>query len=156
MLVNLENAQIIKSHGQTALVLDMDKQFNEADMQSLNVQQLFANQQNPSFLAIDEDYGDLINLSYDNSGTTMDKRSALWAACLQDQRSGKYPFTGGIFLESMQRTFDTPGDLMSKGRKKYIHSVGATAKVKFVKKGGDYTGIFEGADAGLIRLSSAA
>jgi len=57
----------------------------------------------------------------------------------------------------MKRSFDTPGDLMPKNRKKYIHSVGATARVKFVKNGDlDYTGIFEGADAGLIRLSSAA
>jgi len=43
-------------------------------------------------------------------------------------------------------------------RKKYIHAVGVTARVKFVQNenAGNYTGIFQGADAGLIRLSSAA
>lgn len=46
---------------------------------------------------------------------------------------------------------------MPSGRTKYIHTVGATGMVRFVTKGDhDYTGIFEGAEHGLIRLSSAA
>merc|ERR1711939_126920 len=40
-------------------------------------------------------------------------------------------------------------------RKKYIHSVGVVAPFKFVRTGGSYTGIFTGADYGLIRFSSA-
>jgi len=66
-----------------------------------------------------------------------------------------------MFLESMKKTFDGQGDSMPKAligmRKKYIHQTGAVAKVKFVSNGNHgYTGIFEGADAGIVRLSSAA
>lgn len=61
----------------------------------------------------------------------------------------------------MDPTFDTPGDAMKPGwfgsvRTKYIHSVGVVGKVKFVAKPNPYTGIFKGANNGLIRLSSAA
>ena len=50
----------------------------------------------------------------------------------------------------------TPGTFYN--RIKYIHSVGAVGKVKFVpsETPGNFTGIFKGADHGLIRLSSAA
>jgi len=42
-------------------------------------------------------------------------------------------------------------------RTKFIHSVGTVGKVKFVSNGKhEYTGIFKGADHGLIRMSSAA
>lgn len=44
-------------------------------------------------------------------------------------------------------------------RTKYIHSVGCTGKVKFVptaSSAGGFSGIFKGADQGLIRLSVAA
>lgn len=78
MLVNLEGAQVMNVHGHNKLVLDLDKQFDEKDMQSLNVQQLFAKQQNPSFLALDEEEDDLMNLSSNNLGTAVDKRAALW------------------------------------------------------------------------------
>ena len=41
-------------------------------------------------------------------------------------------------------------------RKKYIHSVGAVGKVKFQTRGNHpYTGIFKGADHGIVRFSSA-
>lgn len=62
----------------------------------------------------------------------------------------------------MNPTFETKGDAMGDGviygtRTKYIHSVGVTGKVKFVSNGNSqYTGIFKGAEHGLIRLSSAA
>jgi len=63
----------------------------------------------------------------------------------------------------MEPTFHTKGDTMASEllglstRKKYIHSVGATGKVRFVSSGNHpYTGIFEGANHGIIRLSSAA
>lgn len=52
--------------------------------------------------------------------------------------SGKWPGIKivGMFLESMKPTFDQPGDAFHEGmfghRTKYIHSVGATAKAKFV------------------------
>lgn len=42
-------------------------------------------------------------------------------------------------------------------RRKYIHSVGVHGKVKFVSTGKhSYTGIFKGANSGIVRLSSAA
>jgi len=79
--------------------------------------------------------------------------------------TGSFPGPAGIFLEAMDPTFHTPGDVMpkegiftKKTRTKYIHSVGAHGKVKFVPSAEKhpYTGIFAGADHGIIRLSSAA
>ena len=58
----------------------------------------------------------------------------------------------------MDPTFLTKGDAMAHARPKFLHSVGAVGKVKFVPSAtpGDFTGIFMGANQGLIRLSSAA
>ena len=90
MLVNLESAQVIKSHGHHHLVLDIDGQFDENTNQSLSVQDLLAKQQNPSFLAIEEE--DLQQLSsFDASGYAKDKKAALWAKILGDQSEGKWP-----------------------------------------------------------------
>merc|ERR1719329_557431 len=152
MLVNLEGAKVVNHHGHHSLVLNLEKQFEDKDVQSLNVQDLFAKQQNPSFLAYDEE--DLQNLS--NAGHAKDKHSSLWSKIAADKTPSKFPSPGGIFLISMDKSFDTAGDVMPSGRAKFIHAVGATGKVKFVHKGGKYTGIFQGADYGLIRLSSAA
>lgn len=74
---------------------------------------------------------------------------------------------GTLFTYSMERTFDAPGDAMpnSQGinglwggqRDKLIHSVGVTGKVRFVpnRSNNGFTGIFKGADYGIIRFSSA-
>ena len=62
----------------------------------------------------------------------------------------------------MSPTFDTKADAMptnwlGQTRTKYIHSVGVVSKCKFVSTGDHtFTGIFEGADYGFCRLSSAA
>jgi hypothetical protein len=94
-----------------------------------------------------------------------DKLDDLWTNIMEDTTSGKFPSVvelPGIFLESMEPSFSGKGDAMPAGslygtRTKYIHSVGAVGKVKFVAKStSPYTGIFKGADQGLIRLSSAA
>ena len=54
----------------------------------------------------------------------------------------------------MSTSFDEHGDEME-CRNKTLHSQGNVAKVFWVDVGGHrYTGIFEGGDAGLIRLSS--
>ena len=143
MLVNLESTAVIKSHhGDHHVVHDIDGQFDENTNQSLNVQGLFAKQQNPSFLAIDRE--DLHMLStFDASGAAKDKQAALWAKIIGDQSSGKWPFQPKLLLEAMGPTFEFPGDEMPSGRTKYIHSVGVTGKVRFIKKGDtDYTGIF--------------
>jgi len=65
-----------------------------------------------------------------------------------------------MFLESMKPTFDQPGDVFHEGafghRTKYIHSVGATAKAKFVPVSNKYTGVWgTGCDSAILRLSSA-
>ena len=64
-------------------------------------------------------------------------------------------------METMSPTFDTKSDAMPDNifgfpRTKFIHSVGVVGRCKFVSNGEhQYTGIFEGADHGLVRLSSA-
>lgn len=61
----------------------------------------------------------------------------------------------------MSPTFDDVADAMPKTwsgsiRDKYIHSVGVVSKCKFVSNGDhQYTGMYEGADFGFCRLSSA-
>ena len=62
----------------------------------------------------------------------------------------------------MNPTFDTKGDALPSGltgtREKYIHSVGVVGKVKLVPvstEDSQFSGIFKGADFGLIRLSCA-
>ena len=50
-----------------------------------------------------------------------------------------------------------PGEWFNlSSRTKYIHSVGTHGKVKFVPKSNKYTGIFKGANHGIVRFSSAA
>ena len=68
------------------------------------------------------------------------KQDQLWAKIISDTSSGSFPSSlelPGIFVESMEPTFKTKGDAMGPGvvygnREKYIHSVGAVGKVKFV------------------------
>jgi len=62
----------------------------------------------------------------------------------------------------MDPTFSTPGDKMPTNplggtRAKYIHAVGVVGKVKFESSGKHpFTGVWEGAQYGLVRFSSAA
>jgi len=94
------------------------------------------------------------------------KKDQLWAQVVADRSSGSFPSAlelPGIFLEAMDPTFTTPGDQMPteffglRTRTKYIHSVGVVGKVKFVSSGTHpFTGVWEGAQHGLVRLSSAA
>lgn len=64
----------------------------------------------------------------------------------------------------MSPTYTTKGDAMPNDtvfpyhvRGKWIHSMGVHGQVRFVTDGDHpYTGIFKGADFGIIRLSSAA
>ena len=68
------------------------------------------------------------------------KMADLWSNIMEDTTSGRFPSAfelPGIFVESMEPTFSAPGDAMPPGviygtRTKYIHSVGAVGKVKFV------------------------
>lgn len=87
----------------------------------------------------------------------------LWSMITSTQGVSASPPSNiaGAFVESMKPTMEAPGDAMPKAmwgfRTKYIHAVGVVGKVKFVSdRNNAYTGIFKGADTGLIRLSSAA
>jgi hypothetical protein len=94
------------------------------------------------------------------------KKDQLWEKVSANKISGSFPSgaaIAGIFVESMAPTFTTKGDQMPtelfglKSRTKYIHSVGVVGKVKFVSNGNHpFTGVWEGAQNGLVRLSSAA
>jgi hypothetical protein len=97
--------------------------------------------------------------------TAQQKQAELWAEITSDTSSGKFPSAlelPGVFVESMEPTFTGKGDAMPSGalygsRTKYIHSVGTVGKVKFVPVAGQpYSGIFKGANYGLVRFSSAA
>ena len=64
----------------------------------------------------------------------------------------------GLFIESMCPTLNTKGDEMPGSRNKYIHSVGAVAQVQWQNLDSaahPYTGLFMGADHGIVRLSLA-
>jgi hypothetical protein len=72
----------------------------------------------------------------DLSLSASDKRDNLWSQVTAETSRGKFPSTvsmAGMFVESMNPTFDTAGDLMPSGffgkRTKYIHSVGVVSKV---------------------------
>lgn len=70
---------------------------------------------------------------------------------------------GQLMLESMKPTLYTKGDVMPhqgfplfNRRIKPIHPVGVIGKVSLVSNGNHpFTGIFEGADSGIVRLASA-
>jgi hypothetical protein len=99
--------------------------------------------------------------------SAQDKMNDLWDMVKSsNMQQGQFPSAvqlGGMFLEDMTPTMKAPGDAMPNGvlwgsRTKYIHSVGTVGKIKYVSEDNDddYTGIFKGAEHGLIRLSSAA
>jgi len=96
--------------------------------------------------------------------TAATKQAELWKEITNNQNSyGWYNSLslGELFVETMETTLHWVGDTFEDGffgpRKKLIHSVGSVAQVKFVPVPNNegYTGIFEGADYGLIRLSLA-
>jgi len=75
--------------------------------------------------------------------------------------SGSYPWLTSIFPgimgESVMTSFDASADVFPEERIKYIHSVGVTGGIKFVRTGDHgYAGLFQGAEYGLVRFSSAA
>ena len=94
-----------------------------------------------------------------------DKLNHLWSEITHDQTPSSYPSTLGlaeIFVESMEPSFDTKGDAMKPGvlyghRTKLIHCVAGHAIVSLNSNGNHpFTGIFKGANKGIVRLSSAA
>ena len=58
-------------------------------------------------------------------------------------------------MADLDSTVHHEGDVFAWDRIKTTHRVGSIGKVKFVRKGSeDYTGIFQGADYGLLRFSN--
>jgi len=94
-----------------------------------------------------------------------EKADRLWSNCLDDSTSAPWfsSLDQGVKLisESMCPVFRTPGDeLPDQGdgttRAKVIHTVGTVGRVEWRDLGGhNYSGIFKGAQHGLVRLSLA-
>ena len=85
---------------------------------------------------------------------------SLWQEIIKDNTPGDFPHGlkyAGLFLESLKPTFEHFGDTLPEGRTKFIRSVGVVAKAAFIPEEGQqlYSGVFEGADSGLLRLSIA-
>jgi len=94
-----------------------------------------------------------------------EKADRLWSNCLDDSTSTPWfsSLDQGVKLiaEPMCPVFRTPGDeLPEQGdgttRAKVIHTVGAVGRVEWKDLGGhNYSGVFNGAQHGLVRLSLA-
>ena len=88
-----------------------------------------------------------------------DKLDQLWEQITADTTSGTWANLPNLLKEDMNPTFDSPGDDMpcdSAGcRSKDIHSIGVISKVKLVVEDSPFSGIFKGADYGLVRHSTA-
>jgi len=93
--------------------------------------------------------------------TAKEKKAMLLAEVKKDNSSSSYPSpaTGvitGTLAESVRLTFEAHADVMVEPRTKWIHTVGVTGGIKFENSGNHtYTGVFKGAEHGIIRLSSA-
>jgi len=168
----LENSMLLMNM-EDSTTDDFDLQymaFENTQGKSMSYQQLFAQQMNPSF--IDEDAltdlylkfaNNMDSLWYKKSAKT--KRDELWNKIQADQRSAQWPKPTGVFTTDMEEIFRQPGDVMPvldeslfkrNNRKKFIHAVGGHGKVRFVSNGNHpYTGIFHGADQGIVRFSTA-
>ena len=89
-----------------------------------------------------------------------DKLDQLWEQIISDSSSGSWLHLPGVLIEGMKETFETPGDDMpcywDGCRNKDIHSVGVVSKVKFETVDSPFSGVFKGADYGLVRHSTAA
>jgi hypothetical protein len=92
--------------------------------------------------------------------TAGQKKSLVLGHVHGDTSPSTYPSTlsvlTGIMGESVRVSFEGVSDIFPEERKKWIHSVGVTGGIKFESTGDHgYTGLFQGADHGLIRFSSA-
>lgn len=88
------------------------------------------------------------------------KKSMVMAHVNADKVSGHYPpqleVLTGIMGESVMVSFDASADVFPLKRTKYIHSVGVTGGIRFDSTGDSkYTGLFKGAEHGIVRFSSA-
>ncbi len=90
-----------------------------------------------------------------------EKQEVLWSHVEESEyrKLPKYNSFGffdllGMFMQKLSKKTDVYSDIAEKDWKKYLHPHGSMAKVKFSPvEGSQYTGIFEGADCALLRLS---
>ena len=91
--------------------------------------------------------------------TAADKSEQLWASITSNDSTGNYLSLPDVLVENMKDTFESPGDDMpcywDGCRWKDIHCVGVVSKVKFVAEANPFSGVFQGADYGFIRHSTA-
>jgi len=99
--------------------------------------------------------------------SAMEKMRRIWSNCMMNTSSAPWYSKLemlGMVTEAMCPTFREQGDELpwEKGlalygwRRKYIHTVGAVGQVEWRNIGGHpYTGIFQGATQGIVRLSLA-
>ena len=85
------------------------------------------------------------------------KSEVVWRNILSDiQREDFFvgPELTGLFNHDMNLTYDTISDSMPVGRVKMTHPVGTHTKIEFIAhKDSPYTGIFRGAEHGIMRIS---
>lgn len=95
---------------------------------------------------------------------TAAQKHALVLDRMKDGGSGKYPSQVGVLTgilgESVRESFDASADifphLQSVTRQKLIHGVGIAGGIRFDSKSNhEYTGLFKGAEHGIVRFSSA-
>lgn len=88
------------------------------------------------------------------------KKAMVLAHVTADTVPESYPpllsVLGGIMLESVRVSFEASADVFPESRKKWIHSSGVVGGIRFESLGGHpFTGLFEGAEHGLVRFSAA-
>lgn len=94
--------------------------------------------------------------------TAAEKQAIIWENTLLDSTSNEWPGIelGEMFFESMCPTMYQGGDELpvawtGNTRQKYIHSVGTVGKVELVLQDNSYSGLFQGANYGIVRISLA-
>ncbi len=89
------------------------------------------------------------------------KQEIIWKQIQETKHKKLPPFSElglkevfGMAMQELSLKAGKRSDFAPKGWKKYIHKRGAVAKVKFIPLNqSEYTGVFRGAECGLIRLS---
>jgi len=99
----------------------------------------------------------------ENRNSAAWKHVTIWHEVLLNISSGSWPHRNlavmegptppAFFTLDLCPTFEAPGDELPSGRRKFSHAVGSVGKVKFIARPNNYTGIFQGAKYGIIRIS---
>lgn len=80
------------------------------------------------------------------------KQELLMAKVRADPTPQEWPIITGMYDVSMFISLNAVADVFPQPRKKYMHAIGTVAPVRFVSTGDHpYTGLFKGAEHGLLR-----